>query len=336
MIKVGQNMLTGKDFENMGKAAAGEYINAGKPLNDTITKIAEHYGLNQTQVARVVEQANVETYIKLNGASDNKYIEFQPASSKEVADKLSYNLKKEASIAEDFDKISLDVEYSINSPALPEDTERLNKAEDSIEKKAFKALTASIEKRLLEVDESFSRESDNLYKLVKQASLEAGNFGIVKQAMIKAVPDKTTNVFINVYEDKLKKEACRLDFNDVEAPKGVLNKNHPLVKSLVKLSLLKEEYVNLNSLLKEAAGASNASKLLKSLVTSGGYSLAVAKDIISGATKGVMKHKHLGTAAITGTAALAIGRAKGRSEVSKANIGQNDEYILRGKANKPL
>jgi replication initiation and membrane attachment protein DnaB len=89
-------MFTGKDFENMGKAAAREYVNSNKPLNVSITKIAEHYGLNPMQVARVVEQANVETYLALNKASEDKYIEFEPADLTKISANLKTSNEKRA------------------------------------------------------------------------------------------------------------------------------------------------------------------------------------------------------------------------------------------------
>ena len=327
-------MFTGKDFENMGKAAAKEYVSSNKPLNDSITKIAEHYGLNPAQTARVVEQANVETYLKLNEASDDKYVEFEPANSKTIASNLSYNVEKNAALATEYSDIMADIEYSVDSDLLDEDKDRIKEAEDLMIKKAQKDFIAAIDRKLEEVDVAFSRESTELYNLVKQASLESGSFGLVKQAMVAAVPDATTGFIADAYKVKLKKEAARINFDDVDSPRGVLNNNHPVVQSLLKMSVLRDEYVELKELKKEAVNN------FRTLATGLGQTVeglaGLAGEGIKSLTTGAMRHKYLITGGVLGGAGLAIGRAKGRSETSKANVKVNQEYVERAKANRPL
>ncbi|MBC8550369.1 MAG: hypothetical protein H8D23_12060 [Candidatus Brocadiales bacterium] len=331
-------MFTGKDFENMGKAAANEYVSDNKPLNTSITKIAEHYGLNTAQVARVVEQANVETYLKLNNASENKYTEFDPANSEKIASSLKFNVEKTAALNSDYDDIIPPEEFEIISGMSDNEIEALEKSDELFVKRAFKHINAALESRLEEVDESFSRESTTLYNLVKQAALETGQFDLVKQAMVTAVPDASTALIADAYAVKLKKEAARVNFDEVAPVKGMLNNEHPVVKSLVKMAILKEEYLTLKSLQKEAAGPTGRSlgRLLKSLGQTGKATAEVAGETAKGIASGVLRHKALAASGITGIAGIQLGKAKGRTMASKANVRFSKAYVERGKNLKPL
>jgi len=251
-------MFTDKDFENMGKAAAAEYISSNKSLNTTIVKMAEEYGLNPAQLARVVEQANVETYLKLNNIAEDKYIEFEPADPKVISSKLNFESIKTASTFED---IELPEEYNLVSPASKDEADRIFLSKEASLKKAIKSSEGALSGKLEEVDELFSRESENLYKLVKQASLETGSFGLVKHAMVYSTTDRMVNIITDVYKTRLQKEAQgKVNFDDVEKPNGVLNKEHPIVKSLAKMAALSEKYIVLKGLQKELYKAATQEK----------------------------------------------------------------------------
>ena len=195
-------MFTGKDFENMGRAVASEYVGNNVALNDSITKLSEHYGLNSEQIARVVEQANVETYLTLNKNTEDKYIEFDPADTVKVASALNFKLEKDAAIMSDYDRFTSSEDWQFLSALDEDELAIIEKSKTGLMKRAAKTIDKAIKSRLEEIDESFSRDSESLYKLVKQASLELGEFGTIKQAMISAVPGKVTNLIIDAYKDK--------------------------------------------------------------------------------------------------------------------------------------
>jgi ElaB/YqjD/DUF883 family membrane-anchored ribosome-binding protein len=328
-------MFTSKDFENMGKAAAMEYVRLNKPLNDSIVKIAENYGLNSAQIARVVEQANVETYLKLNKTAADKYVEFPPASIKEISSKLELDIKKEAALVEDFDNIDISEDYTIESNLLPEDLERLKQAETKTLEKIAKHINQFIEKRLEEIDESFSRESDNLYKLVKQAALETGKYDLVKYAMIEAVPDNSSGLIADVFKEKLKKEAAgKIDFDSIEKPIGKLNKEHPIVQTLQKMAILKEEYLTIKDLQKESAG--KLGPFIGNALTTLGKGIRLGTSGSWKALKYVSKHPAIPGAAAALAGAASLGVAKGRSESAKSNIKVRRDYVERGENLKPL
>lgn len=332
-------MLTGRDFETMGKVAAERYVTSKKPLNDTITKIAEHYGLNNEQISRVVESANVETYLKLNKVQDDKYIEFPPAEQTKIASALTFEAEKTAVAFEEsllLDKVAKDV-YSIGE--LDEDAERIEESEKLRLEKVAKSLQRLIGDRLEEVDTVFTRESENLYKLVKQASLESGSFGIVKQAMLATSEEPSVPLIIDAFKFKLEKEGAAIDFSDVDKPHGILNKDHPLVTSLAKMSALKEDYIKLKAaqaeLDKEAGVGITSLKYIGDILKSiaGLTGTVVGAGLRSAATKPGLAV--LGTAAALG-GAYKIGKTSGRTESSKVNAKVNPEYVQRTKNLKPL
>lgn len=330
-------MFTGKDFENMGKVAASEYVTSNKDLTETITKIAAHYGLNSAQIARVVEQANVETYLKLDKATDDKYIEFTPADATKIASALNFTIEKDAALIGDYEMIKTSEDYSVLSSFTDDEIERAKQGDAAMLKKAAKGVKKLIDERLEEIDTNFNRQSELLYNNVKQAALETGQFHIVKQAMLQAVSDSATEMIIDAFEFKLKKEGARINFEEVEKQAGLLNKDHPLVKSLIKLSVLKDEYVELRSIkgeLEKDAGA--VWNVVKSL---GGVGMFVGKlgaGVIQGAGKFAVEHP----GAVAGGAAAVgiynIGKAKGRNESSKANVKVNQENVQRATNLKPL
>ena len=278
-----ENMLTSKDYENMGKEAAAELVSSNKPLNETITKLAESYGLNTEQTARVIEHANVETYLKLNKVSDDKYIEFDPADPVKIASALNYTIKKEAALLDTFNDIAISEDFIKTSSVSLKQEETINKAEEKLLKKAEKEVRNSLTSKLEEIDESFRREDEKLYSLVKQASLELGNFGMVKEAMVQADQEGISKILVNIYETKLKKEAAaRVNFEDTNT-RGTLNTDHPIVKSLQKLAIFKEEYIEVKNqkdeLEKAAMGGMTAFKLfLAGLATLGADTIKKAHD----------------------------------------------------------
>jgi len=73
----------------MAKTAARRYLEEGTPLNDTITKIASDSDLNQQQVSRVCEMANISTHQSLwPSAGEKEKIAFPLASPKAVIIRL--------------------------------------------------------------------------------------------------------------------------------------------------------------------------------------------------------------------------------------------------------
>ena len=335
-------MFTGKDFEIFGKVAASKYINGNIPLDKTITKLAGHYGLNSEQITRVVEHANIETYLKLNKVAENKYIEFETANPTKIASSLSFDVQKKAALLDDYVTLDIDENLSSISKYDKDDLERLSKSETKILEKKANDLKQTVNKKLEELDENFSRGSEKLYKLIKQAALELGEFDIVKQAMLLAVPGGMTGLIVGAYETRLKKEASsKINFTEIEKSAGKLNTEHPIVKQLLKLSILKEEYQSFLQL-KQILEKNAAIPGLPTLLAGTGQLLKGTGQISIEAlrTLGKTMTKAPWLAALAGGAVVGttIGKAKGRQESSKTNVRMNkgNMYVQRAKNLKPL
>ncbi len=330
-------MLLSNDFKTFGKVAASEYTTNNTPLDETIAKLAEHYGLNSEQVARVVEHANVETYLKLNKASDDKYIEYLPANTVKISSALNFQAEKTAALISDYTNIFSDESYSTLSKYAEEDVTILEAAEDKKLKHAIKTAKLFGKKRLEEVDELFARESENLYKQVKQASLESGNFGQVKQAMLIAVPGNTTNLISDVHKIRLQKEAAFINFNDVEQPTGILNQDHPVVQSLIKLSVFKDEYIEISALLKELEKSGSAkTDLLKNIITTLKSTFPATKELAGQAFGTLKTNPAIASAAVAAAGGVGVGRLAGQTEAAVTNIKRNPLYVRQAKDIKPL
>jgi len=88
-------MITPKYLQNLGEALSKDYIEANVPLTEGLEKIARELTLNEHQIQRVAEAANVDTYLHFlkTASADKRYIKFPLADAKEV----THSLKKEAS-----------------------------------------------------------------------------------------------------------------------------------------------------------------------------------------------------------------------------------------------
>jgi len=74
------------DYENMATEAVSEYFSNSTPLNTSILKIAQEQDFNPNQIKRLVEMANVKTFLKSFNAPDGKgkNIEFDVADPKKI------------------------------------------------------------------------------------------------------------------------------------------------------------------------------------------------------------------------------------------------------------
>ncbi len=241
-------MFTADDFEQFGKVAAKKYVEDNTDLNETIVKIAEHYGLNQEQTRRVIEHANVETYLKMNKTMDDKYIEFDPADVEKIATALDFEQLKQAAIDSNYMEAVTNDDFRAFSKIAESKEAQLS--EDQIDRAFYKLahIRTRIQKRKEEVDAEFTEESEHLYELVKQSVLGGNDFALVKHAMLTAAPGKSTELIADICQSKLEKEASHLSFGTegIEESPGRLNKNHPIAQSVTKLSVLKEEYKDLD------------------------------------------------------------------------------------------
>lgn len=230
-------MFTANDFEKFGEFAAKQYVEENTPLNETIVKIAEQNGLNPEQVKRVVENANIETHLRLMKTAEDKYVEFPTADIQKVSSALEFDQEKQAALDSDYFEIIANTDMQAMTKYSEKELSHIEEAE--AEQIFFKLANVrnQLQSRLDEVHVHFSQESEKLYTLVKQAILQDQPFGLVKHAMEQAVPDPITTKIVDTFQERLQKEAQTADFSSQDTPHGMLNKNHPIVQSLKKLAV---------------------------------------------------------------------------------------------------
>ncbi len=253
----------------MGKTASKAFVEENVDLNDSCVKLAEQYGLNREQINRVVESANVETYLSLNDVADDKYIEFSPASGNNVSEKVAAfhsNIEREK-VASDYLPVITHDDFSFFKTAADTARENNGLVPDGLLKKAHQklsGLSSKVDDYLHELDANFNKESDLLYNIIKQSALQGAPFHTIKEAATKTATSNFTNLLFDAYEDRLRKEAPTCDFNKTASSTGVVNKKHPVVVQVTKLASIKDRYLDskevkteldqLDKIVKTAAG----------------------------------------------------------------------------------
>ena len=80
-------MVKPEQLEKIATQISNDYLERQIPLTDGLEKVSTMHGLNQNQVYRVAEAANVKTYLELmKTAQDDSYIEFDIADPLQVVD----------------------------------------------------------------------------------------------------------------------------------------------------------------------------------------------------------------------------------------------------------
>ena len=93
-------MVKPEQLEKLGTQISSEYLEKQIPLTEGLEKVSTLHGLNQNQVHRVAEAANVKTYLELmKTAQDDSYIEFDIANPNDV---LDMNTSKTAANTKDY------------------------------------------------------------------------------------------------------------------------------------------------------------------------------------------------------------------------------------------
>jgi len=83
-------MVKPEQLEKLGTQISKEYLERQIPLTDGLEKVSTLHGLNQNQVHRVAEAANVKTYLELmKTAKDDSYIEFDIANPSDVLESVA-------------------------------------------------------------------------------------------------------------------------------------------------------------------------------------------------------------------------------------------------------
>lgn len=84
------------DVEWFSKIASNRFINDGKPLNETIAKLAESNGLNEEFIKRICETANHEVSSHMFNTNENKNFQFELADWEKIVPQDSYKFAEQS------------------------------------------------------------------------------------------------------------------------------------------------------------------------------------------------------------------------------------------------
>lgn len=227
-------MKNSKELELLGEQLSKEYVEDGVDLTSNLKKQASKAELNQQQIRRVAESANVNTYLKLAHLAKDGYVEFKLADAKIVTDELS----------ESYDKAASTIDTK-ESPWKDLGSPNLHKAEElfGLEKVAsdnsvinyHKVANDLAEIKLLETNVDFDyynliNKYSKVEHQVKQASIN-NEIADIKEIIKVAAPDNH-EILINDLSNNLKEGMPTQDFTkEAECDETEVNKKSELYKA---------------------------------------------------------------------------------------------------------
>ena len=179
-------MVSSYELELFAKQAATEYLKDGKSLNESIIKIAADNGLNQAQVARVIEAANTDVYMNLFNKSDEKYIQF------DTADPIAIQAATTSTKTAETKNYNIDY-YEAPEYEVPEFAPIFEKVAETQPQEAadaklkdywrFKAAEATILGMITDGQLLFAKEACVLEDMIKQAVLGGTSYNDISAAL---------------------------------------------------------------------------------------------------------------------------------------------------------
>ena len=309
------------DLEKLGKDAAQQYVTNNVALNDSILKTAEAQNLNRQQINRVVEAANVDAYLHLIKAAEDKYVDFPLADSKEIYSRLTVNEDSPSPTSDDYDTPPT---KTASYDFFDFDAEFEKTANAKLRYGSLKKEASDIEGKCQYIyDQSeltrgeFTNNYDKLWSLTKQAVLQGENINNVLEIVKVASPtyhDWISKDFVEFMEETMPhiEREKKANFD------GIVNPKSDLYNVAKELEYLGERYTKIASALD--IYSDQYDELRKEASTIGGLKKLVvgAGQTIAGATKGILKsmakNKMLVFAGIGGGVAYSAGKSKGRRE----------------------
>ena len=250
-------MISTYELELFSKQAAAEYLKGGKPLNESITKIASANALNTNQVKRVVEAANTEAYMSLFNASDDKYVSFVTADPSIIEENMS--LAKTASAVDDTDYFEPPayetVHHSTPITKVAEEVVEVRSEEQTLrDYYVFKAAEAHFDNMVIESQLLFSSEAEKLGLMIKQAVLSGTDYSEIKAAL----NTNSDPIFVATLDAIEKELTPMMPIGSIEktaaVTKGSVNVKHPLLQQSLRLVKIANEHKVIKNKLEELLG----------------------------------------------------------------------------------
>jgi len=198
-------------------------------LNDGLKKVASEHGLNNQQLKRVAETANVKTYLALIKISTDKYLKFDLADAKTT----HKNIVKEGKVGlpeydYELEEADIDVSaifelYKKAEVSLHTDTEIENmikfrnslKSSDGEFKKNsiyLQGVVEYLDDNFVQTQGSFTTNVESLQALVKQAVLKGTAFTDIS-SLVKTAAECTGEALMELYKERLADRMTHIDFD---------------------------------------------------------------------------------------------------------------------------
>jgi len=238
------------DIDSWSQSAVKEYLTAGTPLNDSITKIAAQHGLNKDQIARVVEAANTDTYVQLFNKTADKYIQFNPADTEKIAENTFTTKTAQVSLDYEEPPTKNELEIELSEPFVKvAEVEELPKTNNESVHEYYKlsSVEEQLRNRMEEVEIAYQSDVNILSSMIKQAVLGGTSLGDIEKALTTVYDNKVVRVNLDEIHTKLAEEVFPKKINTTITQIGTVNSENPLVKQAGALVKHADEYKQLKT-----------------------------------------------------------------------------------------
>ena len=223
------------NYQNLSKEAVQTYFRkVGEDhnqnlLEDIIAEIAKREELNNEEIARIAQQANVKVFLKLFKATDDKTVEFDVADPKNIE-----GIQIETDVKTESPDLSFDDSYyTINDEE--EEKETIN-IED------LKSLIGNMQREKSDLEVKLMEKKPHLVKLIK-SKLQNNNPKIVAYSIKKAGAP-----------DELIKSASEGNIPDTSEVNFLVDKENEFLQKVASYGKIKSRLDELNERLEKAAG----------------------------------------------------------------------------------
>lgn len=227
-------MYSAHDLEDFGKIASSNLLDNSVSLNEGIQKLAGENMLNRQQINRVVEAANVETYISMMKTAESKYINFDLADAATISDELGI-AKVASTVIDDYSNhvvnMHVEVEEVEKTASTEEEPETVvPQAELRKEAEELKGTVRFLQDAVYEAHASLDEDYMKLGHIVTQHVLVGENFNEAAYVIKQASLDQD-NVIADSIKNDLIDSMPLVDFEAEFTPQGLLQTDTSLYKT---------------------------------------------------------------------------------------------------------
>lgn len=316
-------MITTFDLESFGKQAAANYVSDGVEMNASILKLADDHNLNLQQIHRVVESANVDTYLQMIKTSEDKYVDFPLADAKMVYTKLTKTADTSAtSSSNDYESAPVktaEVSLFPGIEATLEKTATMTTPYAEIKKEAsrIEGLCRYIANESERLRYEFQEDYDKVWDFTKQAILQGENVTNIFE-IIKVASPTYADYIIEDFTEFIDETMPKIDIQKEATYKGIINPKSGLYKLGENLEYLGDRFnkvagafVTFTEKYEDLRKQASVLGGLKKLIVGGGETAFGATKNIG---KAISKNPKLILAGLVGTALYGMGKSKGRRQ----------------------